>query len=43
MITTSEWNTSVIDNDYNIWVTPSAVDRVSLKVTDNMCKKKMEL
>jgi L-fuculose-phosphate aldolase len=39
MTTTSGGNISIIDNDGNIWVTPSAVDKGSLRATDIVCVK----
>ncbi|UOB17786.1 class II aldolase/adducin family protein [Abyssalbus ytuae] len=40
MTTTSGGNISIIDNDDNIWVTPSAVDKGSLRPSDIVCVKK---
>lgn len=39
MTTTSGGNISILDNDGNIWVTPSAVDKGSLKEEDIICVK----
>ena len=39
MTTTSGGNISIIDDQGNIWVTPSAVDKGSLKRADIMCVK----
>jgi L-fuculose-phosphate aldolase len=40
MTTTSGGNISVIDEEGNIWVTPSAVDKGSLRPSDIVCVKK---
>ena len=40
MTTTSGGNISVIDQDGDIWVTPSAVDKGSLRASDIICVKK---
>jgi L-fuculose-phosphate aldolase len=40
MTTTSGGNISVIDEEGNIWVTPSAVDKGSLRPSDIMCVKR---
>lgn len=40
MTTTSGGNISVIDSDGNIWVTPSAIDKGSLRASDIVCVKK---
>jgi L-fuculose-phosphate aldolase len=40
LTTTSGGNISVIDDNGDIWVTPSAVDKGSLRSTDIMCVKK---
>ena len=37
LTTTSGGNISVIDDDGNIWITPSAVDKGSLRPSDIMC------
>jgi L-fuculose-phosphate aldolase len=39
MTTTSGGNISIIDDEGNIWVTPSAVDKGSLRATDIVCVK----
>ena len=39
MTTTSGGNISVIDENKDIWVTPSAVDKGSLRPSDIMCVK----
>lgn len=39
LTTTSGGNISVIDEDRNIWITPSGVDKGSLKPADIMCVK----
>lgn len=39
LTTTSGGNVSVIDEDGNIWITPSGVDKGSLKPADIMCVK----
>jgi len=40
MTTTSGGNISIIDNEGNIWVTPSAIDKGSLQRKDIVCVKK---
>ena len=40
MTTTSGGNISVIDNNGDIWVTPSAIDKGSLRASDIICVKK---
>ncbi|PQV48852.1 L-fuculose-phosphate aldolase [Jejuia pallidilutea] len=40
MTTTSGGNISIIDSDGNIWVTPSAIDKGSLRPSDIVCVKK---
>lgn len=40
MTTTSGGNISIKDNDGNIWVTPSAIDKGSLRASDIICVKK---
>lgn len=40
MTTTSGGNISIIDDDGNIWVTPSAIDKGSLRPSDIICVKK---
>lgn len=40
MTTTSGGNISIIDDDGNIWVTPSAIDKGSLRPSDIVCVKK---
>jgi len=40
MTTTSGGNISIIDNEGDIWVTPSAVDKGSLRASDIICVKK---
>jgi L-fuculose-phosphate aldolase len=40
MTTTSGGNISIIDDDGNIWVTPSAIDKGSLRASDIICVKK---
>lgn len=40
MTTTSGGNISIIDNNGDIWVTPSAVDKGSLSPSDIVCVKK---
>ncbi|WP_434036493.1 class II aldolase/adducin family protein [Formosa sp. 4Alg 33] len=40
MTTTSGGNISIIDNNGDIWVTPSAVDKGSLRASDIICVKK---
>lgn len=40
MTTTSGGNISVIDDNGDIWVTPSAIDKGSLKASDIICVKK---
>ncbi|MGJ5641538.1 class II aldolase/adducin family protein [Formosa sp. S-31] len=40
MTTTSGGNISIIDDDGHIWVTPSAVDKGSLRPSDIVCVKK---
>lgn len=40
MTTTSGGNISIIDDEGNIWVTPSAVDKGSLRASDIICVKK---
>ncbi|MFN8251229.1 MAG: class II aldolase/adducin family protein [Ferruginibacter sp.] len=39
LTTTSGGNISVIDDDQNIWITPSGIDKGSLKPEDIMCVK----
>ena len=40
MTTTSGGNISIIDSNGDIWVTPSAIDKGSLKASDIVCVKK---
>lgn len=40
MTTTSGGNISIIDDEGNIWVTPSAIDKGSLRASDIICVKK---
>jgi len=40
MTTTSGGNISIIDDDGDIWVTPSAIDKGSLRASDIICVKK---
>jgi len=40
MTTTSGGNISIIDDNEDIWVTPSAIDKGSLRSTDIVCVKK---
>ena len=40
MTTTSGGNISIIDDDGNIWVTPSAIDKGSLRSSDIICVQK---
>ncbi|NNF32518.1 MAG: class II aldolase/adducin family protein [Saprospiraceae bacterium] len=40
MTTTSGGNISIIDDEGNIWVTPSAVDKGSLRASDIICVQK---
>ncbi|APZ46059.1 aldolase [Polaribacter reichenbachii] len=40
MTTTSGGNISIIDNNGDIWVTPSAIDKGSLRASDIICVKK---
>lgn len=40
MTTTSGGNISIIDNEGDIWVTPSAIDKGSIRPTDIICVKK---
>lgn len=40
MTTTSGGNISIKDDDGNIWVTPSAIDKGSLRASDIICVKK---
>ena len=40
MTTTSGGNISVIDDNGDIWVTPSAIDKGSLRASDIICVKK---
>ncbi|PWG06638.1 class II aldolase/adducin family protein [Polaribacter aquimarinus] len=40
MTTTSGGNVSIIDDDGDIWVTPSAIDKGSLRASDIICVKK---
>ena len=42
MTTTSGGNISILDDDGNIWVTPSAIDKGSLRASDIICVKKDE-
>ena len=39
LTTTSGGNISIVDDDNNIWITPSGVDKGSLKPSDIMCVK----
>jgi L-fuculose-phosphate aldolase len=40
MTTTSGGNVSIIDGNGDIWVTPSAIDKGSLRASDIICVKK---